>query len=89
MKSSTETELVVGASDYIHWTLWAKRFILEQGYNLTRNLFYQDNESTMKMENNGRKLAGGNSRHIHIRYFFIKDVLIRDNIELIHCLRKE
>ena len=25
-KSSTETE-VVGASDYIPWTLWAKRFL--------------------------------------------------------------
>ena len=30
-KSSTESE-VVGASDYIPWTLWAKRFLSEQGY---------------------------------------------------------
>ena len=82
-KSSTETELV-GASDYILWTLGAKRFLMKQGYNLTRNIFYQDNKRAMKMESNGRKSAGDKSRHIHIRYFFIKYVLIRDNIELIH-----
>ena len=32
-KSSTESELV-GASDYIPWTVWAKWFLAEQGYIL-------------------------------------------------------
>ena len=32
-KSSTETE-VVGASDYIPWTVWANRFLVAQGYVL-------------------------------------------------------
>ena len=50
-KSSTETEQV-GASDHIPWTLWAKRFLLNQGCDLTRNNLYQDNESAMKMESN-------------------------------------
>ena len=83
-KSSTESELV-GASDYIPWTVWAKRFLAEQGYKLRRNIFYQDNQSAMRMESNGQKSCGEKSRHIHIRYFFIKDVLKRENIELIHC----
>ena len=83
-KSSTETE-VVGASDYIPWTVWAKRFLNEQGYNLDRNIFYQDNMSAMKIEKNGRKSCGEKSRHIHIRYFFIKDILEKENIELVHC----
>ena len=83
-KSLTESELV-GASDYIPWTVWAKRFLAEQGYKLRRNIFYQDNQSVMKMESNGQKSCGEKSRHILIRYFFIKDVLKRENIELIHC----
>jgi hypothetical protein len=83
-KSSTEAE-VVGASDYIPWTLWAKRFLQEQGYNLKRNIFYQDNESAMKIEKNRRKSCGEKSRHIHIRYFFIKDILQQEDIALLHC----
>ena len=83
-RSSTETE-IVGASDYIQWTVWAKRFLAAQGYVLRRNIFYQDNQSAMKIESNGQKSCGEKSRHIHIRYFFIKDVLKRENIELIHC----
>ena len=83
-KSSTETELV-GASDYIPWTVWAKWFLGEQGYTLERNIFYQDNTSAMRMESNGRKSCGEKSRHISIIYFFIKDVLKRENIELVHC----
>ena len=39
----------------------------------------------MKMERNDGKSAGDKTRHIHITYFFINDVLNRDNIELIHC----
>ena len=37
------------------------------------------------MESNGRRSCGEKSRHINIRYFFIKDVLKREGIELIHC----
>ena len=56
-----------------------------QGYNLKRNIYYQDNESAIEIEKNGRKLCGEKSRQIHIRYFFINDLLIKANIELIHC----
>ena len=42
IKSSTEAEFV-GASDYISWTVWGKWFLKEQGYELKRNIFYQDN----------------------------------------------
>ena len=83
-KSSTETE-VVGASDYIPWSVWAKRFLEGQGYILRRNIFYQDNQSAMKIESNGQKSCGEKSRHIHIRYFFIKDILKRGDIKLVHC----
>ena len=38
-KSSTETELV-GASEYIPWTLWTQRFMGKQGYPIKVSIFF-------------------------------------------------
>jgi len=59
-KSSTKSELV-GGSDYIPYTIWIKRFMKEQGYNVDEMIFCQDNESVIKMESNGRLSAGNKS----------------------------
>jgi hypothetical protein len=83
-KSSTEAELV-GASDYLPHAIWAKKFLEGQGYTLKENLFYQDNQSAIRFEKNGRKSCGPNSRHIDIRYFFIKDRLGIEDFEVQHC----
>ena len=83
-KSSTETE-VVGASDYLPWLIWTTNFLKEQGHNIETNIFYQDNESAIRLEKNGRMSCGEKSRHINIRYFFITDVIRRENIKIIHC----
>jgi hypothetical protein len=83
-KSSTEAELV-GASDYLPYSIWAKKFLEEQGYPLVENVFYQDNESAIRFQRNGRKSCGPNSRHIDIRYFFIKDRLEIENMTVKHC----
>ena len=53
-KRSTEEELV-GASNYIPWTIWVKRFMKYQGYDIRSSIFYQDNENAIKLEENGRK----------------------------------
>ena len=71
-KSSTEAELV-RVSDYLPYNIWMSNFLKEQGYNLKSNVLYQDNQSAIKMEINGRNSCTGNSRHIDIRYFFVKD----------------
>ena len=44
-----------------------------QGYNIKDNILFQDNQSAIKMENNGKRSWTGNSGHIHIRYFFVTD----------------
>ena len=74
LKSSTDAELI-GASDFISWTLWLRRSLEGQGYTMDRTIFYQDNDSAIKIEKNGLRSCGGKSRHIKIRYFFIKDIL--------------
>ena len=70
-KSSTESEFV-SASDYITWPLWLKRVLQHQGYKLDFNIFYQDNESAIKLEKNGAQSCGEKSRHIKIRYFLLR-----------------
>ncbi len=86
-KSSTEAELV-GAGDFLPQTIWTSNFLKAQGYTV-RNDFHQDNQSSMRMEKNGRKSAGPRSRHIDIRYFFIKDRIEQGEINLIYCPSEE
>ena len=59
-------------------------FLKAQGYELKRNIFYQDNKSVMRMIKNGESYSD-KSRHIHIRYFFVKDIVNRENINVEHC----
>jgi hypothetical protein len=47
-------------------------FLEQQGYKIDKNILYQDNQSAMKIEMNGAKLYGKQSRQIDMRYFFIK-----------------
>ena len=83
-KSSTEAE-VVGVSEYLPFNLHFVMFLREQGYTIKENILYQDNESAIKMETNGRMSCTSNSKHIDIRYFFVKDRVDKKEIEIHHC----
>ena len=83
-KSSTEAELV-GASEYLPNTIWVQHFLEAQGFPLRQSYHEQDNQSAMRLEQNGRGSASQRSRHINIRYFFITDRLSTDNITLRYC----
>jgi hypothetical protein len=37
-----------------------------------KNIVFQDNQSEMKMEINGCNSCTGNSRHIELKYFWVK-----------------
>jgi hypothetical protein len=83
-KSSTEAELV-GASDYLPYPIWAKKFLAAQGRPEGERVNPRQNQSTIRFERNGRRSCGPNSRHIDIRYFFIKDRPGLENIDVQHC----
>jgi hypothetical protein len=70
---------------YLPHPIWGKKFLEGQGYVLIENIFYQDNMSTIQFEKNGRKSCGPHSRHIDIRYFWIKDRLGIENIDVVYC----
>ena len=67
-KRLTESE-VIGVSDVLPYNIWLNIFLEEQGYEVNDNILYQDNQSAIRMEKNGRTSCTGNSRHISIRYF--------------------
>ena len=67
-RSTTESELV-GVSEYLPYDLWQVNFFMEQRYDIRNNIIYQDNESAIKMERNGRNSCTGNSRHVDIKFF--------------------
>jgi len=71
-KSSTEAELV-GVSDALNMVIWTKNFLSDQGFQVTDNVVYQDNQSAILLEANGRASSRRRTRHINIRYFFVTD----------------
>ena len=72
MKILTESELI-GADDSMPQMLWKRHFKEAQGYGIDDNILYQDNTSAMLLENNRKKSSTKNTKHINVRYYFIKD----------------
>ena len=66
---------MVGASDYLPNVIWIELFLKHQGIMLQTSKFYQDNQSAMKLEINGKISCGPGSRHIDIRYFLYEKQL--------------
>ena len=73
-KSSTEAELV-GVSDALPQVVWSRNFLRDQGYQVNESIIYQDNQSTIRICNNGRASSSRRTRHIYILYFFITDCI--------------
>jgi len=83
-RSSTETELIA-VDDILPTVQWARSFMAEQGYDVETEI-QEDNRSTMMLMKNGRLSSGKRTKHLDIRYFFVKDLLDRDIITMAHCL---
>jgi hypothetical protein len=83
-KSSTEGE-IVGVSDYLPNMIWARMFLEAQGTILKENILYQDNQSAIKIEKNGKASGGQRTKHMDARYFFIKDRIESENITIEYC----
>eukprot|EP00957_Ditylum_brightwellii_P041620 3152409-Ditylum_brightwellii.AAC.1 len=83
-KSSTETELV-GVNDALPHVLWTAYFLEAQGYKVKMSEIYQDNLSAMLIEQNGKWSSSKRTKHINVRYFFIKDKILSGEIDVKHC----
>ena len=70
-KSSTEAELV-GLSDSANQGIHIRNFLIAQGYKVGPITIFQDNMSCMALVERGRS-AAERTRHINIRYFWVKE----------------
>jgi len=87
-KSSTEAE-VVGVDDASSQILWTNYFIKAQGYQISETLVYQDNQSAILLEKNGKQSSGKRTRHMNIQYFFITDRIKRGEMTMKYCPSSE
>jgi hypothetical protein len=84
VRSSTEGELVaVDKATTIF--LWTKLFLEAQGYDVEKNIVYQDNKSAILLETNGKKSLEKRTRALNICYFFITDQVEKGNAQIEHC----
>jgi hypothetical protein len=65
--------------------LWMNLLFDAQGYNVDKNIVYQDNKSAILLETNGKKSSGKQTRTLNICYFFITDQVEKGNAQIEHC----
>ena len=86
--SSTESE-VIGVHDVLPQTIWTNNFLREQGMKIEETFVHQDNMSSMLLEQNGRSSSSKRTRHMNIRFFFVKDQVASKEIRIEYCPTKE
>ena len=56
-----------------------------QGYKVLDKVFFQDNRSSILLENNGKASISKRTKHIKNRYFFITDRVAQGDVSLVWC----
>jgi hypothetical protein len=79
-KSSYEAELMA-ATDGSNSLFYVRNLLLEQGHVVGPAKLYQDNQSALASVKTG-KPSSKRSRHINIRYFYLKDKVDHGELEL-------
>jgi hypothetical protein len=82
-RSSTESELV-GVDDAMPSILWSLYFLQEQGYGTTHATIYQDNKSAILLETNGKFSSSKRTKHIKMKFFFVKDKVDDGEVKIEH-----
>ena len=57
----------------------------EQGFDMEESLLYQDNMSAILFKTNGRASSSKQTKHIKVKYFFIKDKVDQREVRIEHC----
>ena len=64
-------------------------FMEAQGYSLQQNIIQQDNKSAILLEKNSKMSCSKRSRHMNVRFFYIKDLIERGEVSVEYCLTKQ
>jgi hypothetical protein len=66
-----------------------EKLIEAQNIKVNTNVIYQDNTSSMKLEENGKASSGKCTRHMNIKYFYITDLIQCNDIQIEYCPTEE
>jgi hypothetical protein len=80
-RSSSKTKLY-SLDSKIPAIIWTRYFIEAQGYDIESNILYQDNISTLPLSKNGCTSSTGRTKHIHAKFFLVKDYYLQRLIYL-------
>ena len=58
---------------------------MEQDYKVDTTIIYQDNISSILLEKNGRVSAGGRTKHLDVKYFYITDLVEKEEVKIEYC----
>ena len=83
-RSSTESE-IVAVDDCMPAICWTRYFLESQGYGVFENIVYQDNQSAILLEKNGKASSSKRTKHINIRYFFVTDRINKKEMTVEWC----
>ena len=83
--TSTGAYEIVGVSYYLLKMIFAYLVIEDQDYPI-HNILWQDNKLAIKLELNQRLLLSKRTHKIHLRFFYIKDLVDKKMVEIKFCL---
>jgi hypothetical protein len=83
-RSSTEAE-IVGVYDVTPQMIWTTHFLESQGVRIGRTVLHQDNTSSILIERNGRRSSTKRTRHMNVRFFYIKELVDSGMVTIEHC----
>ena len=56
-----------------------------QGYEIKKNILYQDNKSTILLEQNGKRSSSQQTQAFNIHYSFLTDQIEKGNLLIEYC----
>jgi hypothetical protein len=56
-----------------------------QGYEIRKNILYQDNKSAILLEINGKRSSSKRTRALTVQYFFLTDQVKKGNLQIKYC----
>jgi hypothetical protein len=63
----------VGTENFMPDIYWTHYFMKAQGCGVKDNMLFQDSQSSILLDNNGKASSSNHTKHINIHYLFITD----------------
>ena len=64
--SSSTTSELVAVDQTLPLVMWVPLLLVAQGHSIKENIVYQDNQSEILLENNGKKSSGKRTRALNV-----------------------